>query len=166
MESFIEIKRTMFTGLLNETHKTGTTDACIMIIDDDLDICETLTALLQDHYRLVSCCNFEDAMKKLIPSVRLVLLDIKMASKDGIEVFKLLREKRAALPIVFHSAYPGSSEKVTALELLNHNGWLTKGEYDLPHLLKVIQHATNQLPEMPNSSLYEAERSPVAERIP
>ena len=106
-----------------------------MIIDDDLDISEALTALLQTRYRLISCRSFEEAQKKLTPDIKLVLLDIKMASKDGIEVFKLLKEEHADLPIIFHSAYPGSSERAAAVEQLPHNGYLTKGEYDLSELL-------------------------------
>ena len=67
-----------------------------------------------------------------------------MASKDGLEVFELLKDEHADLPIIFHSAYPGSGEKAGALERLNHNGYLTKGEYDLSELLTTIDRAINQ----------------------
>jgi len=44
MESFAEIKRTMFSGSTNVTHKTGDPEACSMIIDDDLDVIDALTS--------------------------------------------------------------------------------------------------------------------------
>src|SRR5882672_7725126 len=106
----------MFSGQMNEAHKTGEHEVCIMIIADDLDVIDALTALLETRYRLISCRSFEETQKKLRSDIKLVLLDIKMASKDGIEVFKLLKEKHANLPIVVHSAYPGSSERVAAHE--------------------------------------------------
>jgi DNA-binding NtrC family response regulator len=148
MESFTEIKQTMFSGQMNEAYRTGDPEVSIMIIDDDVDVSEALTSLLQTHYRLISCRSFEEVGKKLTAEIKLVLLDIKMASKDGMEVFKLLKEERPDLPIVFHSAYPGSSEKAAALERLSHHGYLTKGEYNLPELLATIEDAMNQPADM------------------
>src|SRR5258708_4809184 len=104
MESFTEIKRTMFSKQMNEAHKTREPEACIMIIDDDLDVIDALTALLKTHYRVTSCSNLEEAQKNITPEIKLVLLDIKMASKDGIEAFKVLKERHPDLPIIFHSA--------------------------------------------------------------
>jgi DNA-binding NarL/FixJ family response regulator len=92
---------------------------------------------------VISCSNLEEAQKSMTPDIKLVLLDIKMASKDGIDVFKLLKEQHPNLPIVFHSAYPGSGEKIAALEQFSHSGYLTKGEYNLPELLAVIRQAMN-----------------------
>jgi DNA-binding LytR/AlgR family response regulator len=93
---------------------------------------------------LISCRSFEEASTKLSPVTMLVLLDIKMASKDGIEVFQLLKDKRADLAIVFHSAYPGSSEKGAALKRPSLNGYLTRGEYDRPELLTTTKRAKSQ----------------------
>jgi DNA-binding NtrC family response regulator len=136
----------MFSGNPDAMLKTWVPETCIMIIDDDLDVIDTLTSLLEPHYRLISCHNFKEAKKKLSPAIKLVLLDIKMASKDGIEVFQLLKKERPDLPIVFHSAYPGSSEKAATVGQLPHYGYLTKGEYELPELLTTIEQAMNQQP--------------------
>jgi CheY-like chemotaxis protein len=141
MESFAQIKLSMFPEAKDEADRTSAPEACIMIIDDDLGVIETLTALLQSRYRLISCRSFEAARQNLTPDIKLILLDIKMASRDGIEVFRLLKEQYADLPIVFHSAYPGSSERAAAVTRLKHNGYLTKGEYDLSALLTTIERA-------------------------
>jgi len=133
----------MFPGVKDEADRRSLPEGCIMIIDDDLDIIDALTALLETRYRLISCRSFEAAKKNLTPDIKLVLLDIKMASKDGIEVFELLKEQRADLQIIFHSAYPGSSKRAAAVGQLNHSGYLTKGEYDLSALLTTIDRAMN-----------------------
>lgn len=141
MESFAEIERTMFATCI-ESEKLP--QKCLMIIDDDLHITEALTSLLQEHYRLVSCLSFEEARQRLTPDVEVVLLDIKMATRDGLEVFNLLKTERPELRIIFHSAYPGSSESAVAVDELNHCGYLTKGEYQLPELLVTIRAAMDQ----------------------
>lgn len=116
----------------------------LMLIDDDLHIAEALTSLLRDHYRIISCLSFEEARERLTAEVKVVLLDIKMAVKDGLEVFNLLKAESPDLRIIFHSAYPGSSERAVAVEELNHSGYLTKGEYLLPELLATIKTAMDQ----------------------
>jgi CheY-like chemotaxis protein len=144
MESFAEIKLSMFPEPKDEPAIPGVPEACVMIIDDDLGILEALTVLLEPRYRLVSCLSLEEARQRLAPEIQIVLLDIKMAGKDGIEAFTLLKEERGDLRIIFHSAYPGSSERAAAVARLNHNGYLTKGEYDVSALLTTIERAMNQ----------------------
>jgi CheY-like chemotaxis protein len=149
MESFAEIKRTMFSDCVGSADLP---QRCLMIIDDDLDITEALTSLLRNHYRLIPCLSSEEAMQRLSPEVNVVLLDIKMAVKDGLGVFNLLKTERPDLKIIFHSAYPGSSEKGVAVDELNHNGYLTKGEYQLPELLATVKAAMDPTAMLSDSS--------------
>ena len=144
MESFAEIKRTMFPPQTNGIGSSAEVDASIMIVDDNREIIEALASLLRTRYRVISCLSYEEAKKLLCPEVKVVLLDIKMAGKDGVEAFKLLKRERQDLRIIFHSAYPGSSERARAVEQLSHSGYLTKGEYDLPKLLATIKETLDQ----------------------
>jgi CheY-like chemotaxis protein len=134
----------MFAGRLKEARPSGAPEDCIMIVDDNVEIIEALASLLQPRYHIVSCLSYEEAKNRLSPEVKLVLLDIKMACKDGIKAFKLLKQEREDLRIIFHSAYPGSSENAQAVEGLSHSGYLTKGEYDLPELLTLIRETMNR----------------------
>ena len=142
METFAEIKRVMFA--VGSTEPRSAKAPAIMIIDDNAEIIEALTSLLHPRYRVVCCLSYEEVNRKLSPDVRVVLLDLKMAGKDGIEVFKLLKSERDDFKIIFHSAYPGDSEKIAAVEHLNHSGYLTKGQYQMHELLKLIDEAMNQ----------------------
>jgi len=141
MESFAEIKLSMFPEPDYAADRQKHPEGYIMIIDDDSDVSDALTTLLQPYYRLIACVSAEEAIQRLTPEVQIVLLDIKMAGKDGVEAFTMLKEERKDLLIVLHSAYPGSSERAAAVTRLHHNGYLTKGEYDLSALLTTIKLA-------------------------
>jgi DNA-binding NtrC family response regulator len=101
VESFAEIKLSMYPWPMHEAAITSVPEPCIMIIDDDLDVIEALSTLLKARYRLISCRSFEETENNLSRDINLVLLDIKMAAKDGLEVFGLLKEKHPHLPISF-----------------------------------------------------------------
>jgi CheY-like chemotaxis protein len=111
----------------------------VMIIDDNIEMIDALSLVLKDHYIIIPCLSYEEAHAKLTSQVRVVILDIKMANKDGIEVFQLLKRENEHLGIIFHSAYPGSEEKAQQAQNLDHSGYLTKGEYTMMELLETIE---------------------------
>jgi DNA-binding response OmpR family regulator len=67
----------------------------ILIADDEVDVLEILAKrLMQAGYEVVSAHDGEEAWKKIqseLPDV--IVLDLTMPKKDGLEVIKLLREK-------------------------------------------------------------------------
>ena len=144
MDSFAQIRLSMFPQPINQPTEGKSAQPILLIIDDNVDINNALTNVLQSRYRLITCLNYEEAKRSLIPEIKVVLLDIKMAGKDGIAVYQLLKRERPDLRIVFHSAYPGSSEKAAEIEHLRPSGYLTKGEYQTPELFSVIDAALNQ----------------------
>jgi CheY-like chemotaxis protein len=144
MDSFADIRRTLFIPETKAGSLSIADPATIMIVDDNSEIIEALSSLLKFRYRIISCLSYEQARQRFCREVNLVLLDIKMARKDGVEAFKLLHHEHEGLPIIFHSAYPGSGERAAALEQLNHSGYLTKGEYDLTTLIATIELALSR----------------------
>ncbi len=125
--------------------------ASVMIIDDNQDVLDGLIDILQDHYRLLPCLSYEEAQHKLDHQIQqgglhqnslpIVLLDIKMAYKDGVEAFRLLKEGHPDLKIIFHSAYPGTDIHAKEIKNLPHAGYLTKGKYTISELIHSIQSA-------------------------
>jgi len=144
MESFAEMRRTMFPAGANRAEPLLASKPVILVIDDNVDIMESLTNVLESYYQLITCSNYEEAKRFLRPEIKVVLLDIKMADKDGIDVYKLLKADCKDLRIIFHSAYPGDSEKASEIEHLDHDGYLIKGEYQRPELFATIERALNQ----------------------
>lgn len=146
MDNFNEL-RTVF-GMETLEAKKAEVKKSLMIIDDNQDVINNLEVILKRRYHVVSCLSFDEARKKLDSLIKeyglpVILLDIKMAVKDGIEVFKLLKEINPELPIIFHSAYPGSDEHAKAVKNLPHDGYLTKGTYMIDELLDTLKKVFN-----------------------
>lgn len=113
----------------------------LLIIDDNLEVIQALTLILSKEYRLVICNSYEDSKSKMRDDIKVVLLDIKMALINGIEVFALLKKQYPNTNIIFHSAYPGSDASGVYAQELPHSGYLIKGEYSINELLLTIDNA-------------------------
>ncbi len=84
---------------------------CVLIVDDDDDIRETITIVLEDEgYSVASAANGEEALAYLRAGTtslpQLILLDLMMPVMDGIE-FRAEQQKDprlAAIPVVVITA--------------------------------------------------------------
>jgi CheY-like chemotaxis protein len=74
----------------------------ILVIEDQEDLRMTLRATLAEAgYRVVSAANGRTATKALAQEkLDLVLTDLLMPGKDGIEVINDLRQSRPDLPVI------------------------------------------------------------------
>ncbi len=80
----------------------------ILIVDDEEDIRSLYeNELCGEGYTTISACSGEEALQVIdkTPNVDLVILDIKMAQLDGLQVLEQLRCKSANIPIILNSAY-------------------------------------------------------------
>jgi CheY-like chemotaxis protein len=93
---------------------------CVLIVDDDPDICETMQIILECHgYRVVTAESGPDALDKLTrgETPYLILLDLMMPGMSGMQLRdELLREPRfAAVPVVIVSAGGDVAAKAAAM---------------------------------------------------
>ena len=90
----------------------------ILVVDDDLNICEVLKLYLENDGYEVKCANDGAEAVELfkIYEPDLVLLDIMMPKKDGWQVCREIREQ-SAKPVVMLSAKGEVFDKVLGLEL-------------------------------------------------
>jgi len=78
----------------------------ILVADDEEGIRESLSLILGDEYDLDFAADGEQTLAKLTQQrFDLVLLDIKMPKRDGLEVMKRLREAHIDAPILMLTAY-------------------------------------------------------------
>lgn len=89
----------------------------ILIVDDDPDILEALSYMLDAHGFQVetdSGGEIEEKMKKFAPN--LLLLDMLLSGKDGRDICKKLKAdaKTKKLPIVMISAHPQAAVTIKA----------------------------------------------------
>jgi DNA-binding NtrC family response regulator len=90
----------------------------ILVVDDEPDIRESLDALLSSEgYRVELAVNATDGLKKLEhSSYDLVLLDLMMPDKSGMETLEEIRLKDQETPVFLITAYGSIQVAVDALK--------------------------------------------------
>jgi CheY-like chemotaxis protein len=91
----------------------------ILIVEDDKGLRQTLGMLLKSAgHRVASAGNGKEALKELDrESIDLIVTDVLMPEKDGLEFIQEVRQKRPFLPIVAMSG--GGSHVVDKLHYLD-----------------------------------------------
>lgn len=115
----------------------------IMIADDEKDIIEVLSLILEDAgYEVSSTANSETAKKvhEYLPD--LLLLDVWMKGVDGRDICKYLKSQNVTknIPIIMISAH--NETKKIALEA-GANDYITK-PFDMDLLLSKVKENLNK----------------------
>ncbi len=100
-------------------HKISLCMARILVIEDEMDLCEILQFNLeQDGHKVDIANSAETAMKMDISSYDLLLLDVMLGGISGFRLASILRENPATkqIPIIFTTALGESSDVVRGLE--------------------------------------------------
>lgn len=111
----------------------------ILIIDDDKDVCKTLTNnLSEEGYRTRFVFNGLDGVAKVKKEeYDLIILDLKLPDIYGTEVLKRIRSFNKEVVIIILTAYPSIE---TAIETLKNRAsdYILK-PFDINHLRVVIK---------------------------
>ncbi|APF19840.1 DNA-binding response regulator, OmpR family, contains REC and winged-helix (wHTH) domain [Caldithrix abyssi DSM 13497] len=91
----------------------------VLLIEDDTEICALLELHLRDLGIDLDVANQGDRglERALKNDYQLVILDVMLPALDGLEVCKILREKKKKLPILMLTARSEELDKVLGLEL-------------------------------------------------
>src|SRR5205085_2697659 len=102
------------------TEETGRTDdrPRILIADDEPDMLRFLRSQLISHYQVLEAVDGQQAIEKasqFLPDI--ILLDMMMPEKDGLQACRELREKTAtqSIPIILLTARADEETKLKAL---------------------------------------------------
>jgi DNA-binding NtrC family response regulator len=89
----------------------------ILIIDDEAAIRESLETLLAlEGYTVDTAVNGEDGLVAIERAAYdLVLLDLALPGKNGLEILAILRERHASLPVIMITAYGKVDNVVDAI---------------------------------------------------
>jgi DNA-binding NtrC family response regulator len=106
---------------------TGLSKGRILVIDDEIEIRESLEALLQmEGYEVDLAQNAAEGERRLeLRAYDLVLLDLMMPDKSGMEVLRDVRERDRHTPIFMITAY-GTVEAAVQAVKLGANDYLPK----------------------------------------
>ena len=116
--------------------------ATILVVDDEPQILQAISGLLQDEdFEVLTAMEDEAALKKVREELPdLVLLDIALPGRDGLEILKDLKDQHPTLPVIMISAYGSVENAVKATRL---------GAYDFiekpPHADKILLSVRNAL---------------------
>ncbi len=92
----------------------------ILVVDDDMAVCELLQDVLSEHvFSVLVCHNGQDALRQVQqePSIALVLLDMMLPDINGLQVLLQLQKQRPALPVVMLTGLGSESDVVVGLEM-------------------------------------------------
>ncbi len=129
------------------------------MIDDEPDIRDSLEALLTaENYRVELAANATEGLKRLeTTSYDLVLLDLMMPDKSGMQVLEEIRQRDRETPIFLITAYGSVEVAVQALKR-GANDYFSK-PWDNEKLLVEINHMiSKQRLERENAELKRALR--------
>ena len=88
----------------------------ILVADDSKDIREVVKIMLENSgFEVVLATNGEEAIEKYNENISLVILDIMMPKKNGIDACTEIREK-AEVPVLFLTAKSAESDMVEGFE--------------------------------------------------
>lgn len=93
---------------------------CILVVDDEMDLCEILRFNLEtEGYRVETANSAEEALTLDIPSFDLLLLDVMMEGMSGFSLAKRLKAdpKTADIPIIFLTARDTENDTITGFNL-------------------------------------------------
>ncbi len=93
------------------------TDLTLLIVDDDEMHCEMVSDMLEDEYTLYTATTSEDAevlFKEHKPDI--ILLDINMPGKTGIELCRELKESDQEFSVIFVSGHNSLEERLKAYD--------------------------------------------------
>ena len=88
----------------------------ILVVDDDKEIVNAIEIYLsQEGYHIIKAYDGEEALEKLKENeIHLIILDIMMPNKDGIETLQEIRKDKT-IPVIMLSAKSEDYDKISGL---------------------------------------------------
>jgi len=112
----------------------------ILIVDDDKSIRYSLKRMLEDHFSILTAQNGEEALSRMKESSPdLIIMDIKMPGRNGIDVLKEMKFLDPKSLIILMTAY-GTTE--TAIEAMKFGAfdYILK-PFPIPQMKELVQKA-------------------------
>ncbi len=90
----------------------------ILVVDDDKEIVNAIEIYLKNEgYKIIKAHNGNEALEKIEENeIHLIILDIMMPEKDGIETLEEIRKEKS-IPVILLSAKSEDYDKIEGLNL-------------------------------------------------
>lgn len=103
----------------NKNQSRPKTSYKVLVVDDDEDVRNFLTAELKESYRVIACKNGEEALQAALTQLPdLVISDIKMPEMDGYTLLKKLKSNSNTnhIPVILLTSNADSSDRIQGLD--------------------------------------------------
>jgi len=125
--------------------------ARVLVVEDDEAIrrglCDAL--VYSGHTTIEACDGVEGLERALDPHIDLVLLDVLMPRRDGMEMLSMLRAKGSSVPVIFLTARGEESDRIKGLRL-GADDYVVK-PFSARELLARVEAVMRRAPERPNA---------------
>jgi DNA-binding NtrC family response regulator len=120
------------------------TMASILVVDDDQNIRKVLRDFLdKEGFHVLTASDVDKALPFIdIQDLDLIVTDLKMPGKSGMDLLTLCHEKRPAVPVIMVTAFGNVEAAVTAMKKGAYD-FITK-PFDENELLNVIEKALSE----------------------
>ena len=119
----------------------------VLVVDDEAPVRATLTRFLKllGVDEVLEATNGQEAVEQLkaSPQVRLVLLDLKMPERDGVQALTEMKAINPLVKIVILTGYPFYKEADQAAQTLGAFDFLVK-PVDLDYLERIVTLTLDQ----------------------
>ena len=111
----------------------------VLIVEDERKLAQVISSALQaEHYDVVVAATGEDGFYRANAELfDLVLLDLMLPGRSGLEILQTLRQRRIDAPVLILTARDGVDDRVLGLDL-GADDYLVK-PFALPELLARIR---------------------------
>ena len=111
----------------------------VLVVEDERKLAQVLASALEaEHYEVVVARTGEDGFFRAnAETFDLVLLDLMLPGRSGLEILQTLRQKRIETPVLILTARDGVDDRVLGLDL-GADDYLVK-PFALPELLARIR---------------------------
>lgn len=109
----------------NQFIHVGAKKDCILIVDDDEDICSTIASVFSDSgLDTITACSGFDALQIIATNqVKVLISDVRMANGNGLELLAAMRKHYAQIPVFLITGYDDmtqdEAQKQGARDLFN-----------------------------------------------
>src|SRR4030067_144847 len=130
--------------------------ALILIVDDDLSTCKTLTdVLFEKGYRIATASNGKEAINMLKEkNFDIVFIDVKMPVMNGLEVYRALREIRPYIKVIMMTGYRQEVQDLIEEATKNSAYTCIYKPFDAEEVLKLVEEI---LAKKPKAEIYQQE---------
>ena len=134
------VDSTRLLGLLEE----AAGQPLILVVDDDADLCVNLWELLRQRgFRVGVAHDAPEAVMRLEERVfRIVLIDMKLPSGDGIDVFRTVRASNPQARTVVITGFPSEMDTLVGQLLEEGADAVCYKPFDVPRLLGTLDELT------------------------